>query len=232
MVRNMKLVPPFEWGPNFAYAVGLITSDGCLHTDGRHIIFASKEMELAENFKKAFGLQSKISRHVRGGETEKRYLQISYSNKALHSYLQTIGLTPHKSKTIQFVQVPKKFFPDFLRGLFDGDGTFYFFWDKRWPRSFCFKMSFASASRDFIEWLKETLTEFYGVRGFFHAGAGVTNLEYVKGDSRKLFEVMYYKRNLLCFSKKFSKVKNALEKDRRFGSLSLQKPRNAAVAQW
>ena len=222
----------FRWTPNFAYAVGLITSDGCLHTDGRHIHFGSKEMELAENFKKALGLQSKITPHARGGEKEKRYLEISFSHKALHAYLQTIGLTPHKSKTIRFVRVPKKFFPDFLRGLFDGDGTFYTFWDRRWPCSFSFKILFASASDDFIVWLKKTLTDLYKVRGFFHAGAGVTNLEYTKGDSRKLCSVMHYKEDSLYFSRKFSKVKIALEKDDEVGVLSLQKSRNAAVAQW
>lgn len=92
-------------------------------------------------------------------------------------------------------------------------------------------MSIASASTDFIKWLKQKLTNLYGVKGYTHKGDGVLNLEYVKGDSKQLFAVMYYRNDLLFFSKKYIKVKNALEKDRKFGIDSLQKPRNAAVAQ-
>jgi hypothetical protein len=30
-----------EWSPEFAYAIGLIATDGCLYNDGRHINFTS-----------------------------------------------------------------------------------------------------------------------------------------------------------------------------------------------
>ncbi len=214
-----------SWSENFAYAIGIIASDGCLSKDKRHFWLSSKDLEIIKKFKRSLSLKNRIGRYARGGEKEKRYFYISFGDAYFYKFLNKIGLTSAKSKTIKAVRTPHKYFPDFLRGLFDGDGTFYTFWDKRWPRSFSFKLSFASASIDFVIWLKEKLTECFGVRGYIHKGDGVYNLEYVKGDSKKLFKVMYHDKNILCFSKKYHKIKTALKQDEKFGLSILQKQR-------
>lgn len=213
------------WSKNFAYAIGLIASDGNLSKDKRHLWLSSKDLEIIKKFKEALNLKNKIGKYARGGEKEKHYFYISFGDVCFYKFLNKIGLTSTKSKTIQKVSVPCRYFPDFLRGLFDGDGTFYTFWDKRWPRSFSFKLSVASASLFFLTWLKENLTKLYGVKGYFHKGDGVCNLEYVKGDSKKLFKIMYYNKNVLCFSKKYHKMRIALEQDERLGLPILQKQR-------
>ena len=85
-----------------------------------------------------------------------------------------------------------------------------------------------SASLDFVTWLKLTLTKYYGVRGYTHKGAGVYN--YVKGDIKKLSEIMYSGSNILYLTRKYSKIMTALERDKEYGLPFLQKPRNAGVA--
>gem|GEM_PF-6676481 len=35
-----------QWSPEFAYVIGLLTTDGNLSPDGRHINFTSKDREL------------------------------------------------------------------------------------------------------------------------------------------------------------------------------------------
>jgi len=201
-----------RWSHNFAYAIGLIASDGSLNKDGRHIWFGSKDLEQIKNFKEALGLTVVVGGHARGGEKEKRYFRIHFGDKSFCEYLNQIGIRPTKSKTIGPIAVPNEFFPDFLRGLFDGDGCFYSFWDTRWSNSFAYKMSFASASPKFVVWLKSKLSKLYGVKGYLHKGKGVVNLEYVKGDSKKLFRAMYHGPNLLFLNRKYIKVKTALEK--------------------
>ncbi|MBU0895403.1 MAG: LAGLIDADG family homing endonuclease, partial [Candidatus Omnitrophica bacterium] len=47
-------------GSNLWYLVGLITSDGCLSSDGRHIDITSKDYELLEKIKMATGITNKI----------------------------------------------------------------------------------------------------------------------------------------------------------------------------
>lgn len=46
-----------KWSANFAYAIGLIVSDGSLSKDGRHISFTSKDKERVDNFNKALGAE-------------------------------------------------------------------------------------------------------------------------------------------------------------------------------
>ncbi|MDO8584946.1 MAG: LAGLIDADG family homing endonuclease [bacterium] len=202
-----------RWSANLAYGIGLIASDGNVHKNGKGILFKSAEEELMLKFRDALGITNNIGRSARGGESEKKYYYTQFSSVAFWRFLNSIGITPAKSKTIKSVAVPNQFFPDFLRGLFDGDGTFYSSWDKRWPRSFVFQASFASASYPFVWWLKEMLADKYGMKGFIRKGAGVYNLRYVKGDSKKLFSAMYYKPGLLFLSRKYDKMVKAFEYD-------------------
>jgi len=213
-----------QWSGNFAYALGLITSDGSLNKDGRHLWFSSKDLELVKNLKNSLKIEAKIGRYARGGEKIKRYYRLSFGDIYFYRFLNKLGLFSNKSKTIKKVIIPKHLFSDFLRGLFDGDGTFYSYWDRRWPNSFGFKLSFASASPPFIEWIKKELTKLYGVKGYMHKGDGVFNLEYVKGDTKKLFEKMYRgKKDPLFLRRKYFKLKDALDIDKKVGLPYLQK---------
>lgn len=221
-----------KWSSNFAYAIGLITSDGNLSSNKKKIGFVSKDLELIQKFKIALRITSKIHKYPRGQKPFKKYYNITIGDKVFYQFLNTIGLKSAKSKTIKFVRIPDQYFADFLRGLFDGDGTFYYYWDKRWPNSFGFKLSFISASIQFINWLKKKLTQAYKVKGYLHPGKGVVNLEYVKGDSKRIFAAMYYRNAPLFLNRKYRKLEKAITQDRKFGLEALQKQRHAAVAHW
>lgn len=204
-----------KWSSSFAYAIGLIASDGYLSSDGRHIGIKSAEKEMIDNLQRALRIKNKISRGVRGGEKIKKYFYTTFGDIIFYKFLNGIGITSAKSKTIVSVTIPNKFFSDFLRGIFDGDGTFYTFWDTRWPNSFVFQMAFASASSDFIHWLKQRLSRLYHVKGFIKKGDGVLNLIFFKTDTKKLSEVMYYKKNLLYLKRKYVKIQTAFAKDQK-----------------
>src|SRR3989338_1090731 len=226
---QLKRKVKIGWTDNFAYAIGLIASDGSLHSDQKRIWFGSAEAEMLINFKEALGLDNKITRYARGGEKEKRYFCLTFGDKIFYQFLNSIGVTSAKSKTIQAVAVPKKYFPAFLRGLFDGDGSFYTFQDKRWPDSHGYQISFASASYNFVNWLKDKLTELYDVKGFIRPGAGVFNLRYVKRDTIRLASVMYGRnqdKEVLFLRRKYDKIIRTFAKDR------LYKKGGAVVAQW
>src|SRR3972149_1541981 len=55
-----------EWSPEFAYAIGLIATDGCLYNDGRHLSLTTKDQEQADNFVDCLGLTVKIGKKSRG----------------------------------------------------------------------------------------------------------------------------------------------------------------------
>ena len=62
-----------KWSPEFAYAIGLLTTDGCLSTDGRHFDFTSKDKEQLVNFMKCLGIKVKIGYKTSGYSGEKIY---------------------------------------------------------------------------------------------------------------------------------------------------------------
>jgi hypothetical protein len=123
-----------------------------------------------------------------------------------YKFLEEIGLIPRKSLTLKEIKVPKKFFPDFLRGLFDGDGTFGAFKhpESQYPQ---LRLRFASASPQFIRWLYRTIKKELDTKGFIVKGKRAESLTYGMSDSLKLLNYMYYSSNIVYLSRKFQKVK-------------------------
>ena len=147
-----------EWTKNFAYAIGLFTADGCLSSDNRHLEFCSKDEEQVLNFVKCLNLSNRITKKTRAKEKVKKYYRVQFGNKDLYNFLCSIGLSSRKSLILEKVIVPKEFFADFLRGLFDGDGNFNVFKhpESKHPQ---IRVRFTSASPKFIRWLFHKIKE-------------------------------------------------------------------------
>ncbi len=197
-----------QWSPEFAYAIGLLVTDGNLSPDGRHFNFTSKDIELVELFKNALGLTNKIGRKARGGETEKKYYVIQFGDVLFYAFCISIGLHPNKSKTLDKIKVPRKYFLDFTRGCFDGDGSFYSYWDPRWKSSFMYYVSFASSSKKYIRWMQTELKRHLGIMGHITAveSKSCEQLKYAKKESLLLLRAMYYGKDIACLSRKRLKV--------------------------
>ncbi len=201
-----KRKQPVKWSPEIAYAVGLITTDGCLSGDGRHIDFTSKDNQLVNTFKKCVGISNKTGWKT-SGFTNKKYSRVQFSDVVLYKWLVSIGLTPNKSKTIRKLKIPNQYFFDFLRGHFDGDGSCYSCWDKRWRSSFMFYTSFISGSLLHLKWIQSKIKKLLKINGFISFKTRVWSLRYAKKESKKLFSKIYYKENLPCLKRKFKKMK-------------------------
>src|SRR5262249_26952854 len=141
-----------RWSSNFAYAIGLLVSDGSLSSSGRHITFTSSDREQLENYMKALGIKVHIGRVQNKHDGSWR---VQFGDILFYGFLKEIGLMPNKSRIIGEVKVPDKYFFDFLRGSFDGDGCTYSYWDKRWKSSFMFYTTFVSASETHILWIQK-----------------------------------------------------------------------------
>src|SRR3989344_1497733 len=146
-----------KWSSSFAYAIGLLATDGNLSPDGRHINFTSKDKELIQSFCRCLGVKNRIGKKARGYGKEKKYFVVQFGDVSFYHFLISIGITPKKSKTIGELKIPDAYFFDFLRGHHDGDGTFYSYWDPRWRSSFMFYTEFISASKKHIDWIRNKL---------------------------------------------------------------------------
>jgi hypothetical protein len=77
-------------GSNLRYLVGLITSDGCLCKDGRHIDITSNDFHFLITLKECLGLKSRVCIKNRG--TYKQAYRIQIANKNFYDFLLSIGL--------------------------------------------------------------------------------------------------------------------------------------------
>lgn len=199
------------WSPNFAYALGLLASDGCLSKDGRHIDLTSKDTEQLENFLRALDIDVKITTKL--SAVGKKYQRVQFGDVLFYRFLEEVGFTPAKSKTLGQLKIPKQYFFDFLRGSFDGDGCFYSYFDPRWRSSFMFYTVFISASREHVDWLQREIETRLKIKGHVTKSAkNVTfQLKYAKAESLELLPNMYYYDRAIHLSRKYQKIQKALK---------------------
>ncbi len=147
------------------YLVGVITSDGCLSSDGRHIDITANDKEYLEILKKEAGLSCKVGIKNRKNINQAHRLQIS--NIEFYEFLLSCGLYPKKSLTLKDVKVPCEHFSDFCRGVIDGDGNI-----RRWihPRNKGeqWVLRIYSGSKDFVIWLQQRIDQAFGALGRVH----------------------------------------------------------------
>jgi hypothetical protein len=201
-----------KWSPDFAYAIGLLVTDGCIYSNRKMINFTSKDEEQMRNFVRCLGIKNKIGMKSSGSNREKKYFNLQVGDVIFCNFLNSIGIMPRKSKIIGGVSIPFEYFFDFLRGHFDGDGTFYSYWDPRWRSSYMFYTVFISASEKHVLWIREEIFHRLGIRGHVTktGEAPMYEIKYAKTESLKLLPKMYYNPEVVCLSRKREKIRNAL----------------------
>lgn len=200
------------WNANLAYAIGLIATDGCLLSGSFLIDLSSKDKEQLLNFSKCVCVDFKIGQKFNSNGD--KCLRIQFKNRIFYEFLLSIGLTPKKSATIGKLKIPERYFFDFLRGCFDGDGSFYSYWDPRWRSSHMFYLTFSSASRIHILWLQERIFKFLLIKGHISKSqlkGSIFNLRYAKKEALEIIKKMYYNPDVVCLSRKRMKIEKALE---------------------
>lgn len=200
-----------EWSAEFAYAIGLLVTDGCISSDGRHIDLTSKDKEQLVNFMHCLKIRNKIGTKISGYNGESSF-RVQFGDVNFYNFLFEVGLMPHKSKVLGKIIIPEKYFFDFLRGHFDGDGTFYSYWDPRWRSSCMFYTVFMSASKRHVLWIREEIFQRIGIRGHMTTTgrSPMYQIKYAKGESLKLLSKMYYNTQVVCLSRKRNKINIAL----------------------
>ncbi len=137
-----------------AYWLGFLDADGCVHNGSNYdykIELSLKEEDINHliKFKQFVGKDNKIAKRIKT-----KAVRYSFRNKKVWQDLINLGCIPNKSLILQFPtqeQVSDEFLHPFLRGYFDGDGSFWY--ENK------FGMNLLS-SKDFLNGLKERYTLF------------------------------------------------------------------------
>ncbi len=210
MVDLSKVKPEYLW-----YIIGFIATDGNLSKDGRHINITSKDRDHLFLLRDTLGLQSKIGRKGSGSQQEKKYSQLQFSDVKFYRYLESIGICAGKSLTLGRVEVNWAYFPDFLRGVIDGDGCICT-WIHKSNTHRQWVLQVTSAALVFITWLKESTETYFRVRGKLHTypSNSKRNALYVikfgKLAAKIILKQIYYE-NSLSLERKMAKSKICLQ---------------------
>lgn len=204
----------FMWSNDFAYAIGLIATDGNLSSDKRHIQFTTTNYQLARNFKKCLNITNKISKTPPSGFGRKIAYRINFGNVKLYKRLERIGLQANKTYSLGKLRIPKRYFVDFLRGHLDGDGSVFTYVDKymeykgkRYTYNRLYTV-FLSTSAEHLKWIQTNIKKLINIKGEFTSylkkdrKIPIWRLRFAKNDSLKILPWIYYRPNLPCLSRK------------------------------
>lgn len=115
------------------------------------------------------------------------------------------GLKPRKSLTLGALNIPQRYFPDFLRGCLDGDGCVRAYKDPVYPNSQRLYTLFYSGSRPFLEWIQKRLHEQADLKGYLQTGRRCFRLAYAQRESKRLLKLLYQDPQAPCLQRKREK---------------------------
>jgi len=201
-----------NWSREMAYVLGLITTDGCISKSGT-IALSINDKDLLEKVRQVMGSEHKI---CRSNHQEGLYC-FHFTRPRLVKDLAGLGILPRKSLNVKFPAVPDAFLKDFVRGVFDGDGSVYFE-----TRSKCYPLrsTFVSSSQEFIEKLELVLQQMGLPERVIHRQRTKNGthfkIRYSHKDSRKLFNIMYYGDigNTIFLERKYKKFLDGFKQDK------------------
>lgn len=172
------------------YLVGLITSDGCLSPDGRHIDITAKNEIFLQELSQKFQFTCKIGKKNNGhGAFASR---IQFSSKSFYDFLIKIGLMPNKSKILSSLNVPSEYFSHFVRGVIDGDGSIRH-WTHPQNGGEQWIVKVVSGSEEFLKWLSLQIYKLYRLSGSLHPiyNSSVYTLKFGKLVAQELLKICY-----------------------------------------
>ncbi|MEW6008610.1 MAG: LAGLIDADG family homing endonuclease [Candidatus Omnitrophota bacterium] len=204
----------YSWSPKLAYAIGLITSDGSLSKDKRHIDFTSNDLQLLKTFKRCLLLKNKVCIKSNPYKFKNKSYHVQFGNVKFYNWLLKIGLMPNKTHYLGKMDIPKRYFRDFLRGHLDGDGSIFTYIDrymqykgKRYTYDRLYT-GFNSASVKHLKWIQTNIRKALHIKGALTSylkkdrKCPIWNLRFSKKDSLRLLSWLYYKPNLPCLNRK------------------------------
>ncbi len=197
-----------SWSPEMAYVLGLIITDGCISKTSV-ISLSMNDKELLEKVKKVMGSAHNItpSKHQKG------LYYYHFAREKLVKDLEKLCVVPRKSLIVKFPGVPEAYLPNFIRGVFDGDGSV--FYDKRRPQ-FPLRSKFVSGSKDFIIGLQKSLELLGMPKRTIYAQRTKNGWSYMfiydHRNSIKLFNILYKSaENGLFLDRKYKRFLEGLK---------------------
>lgn len=196
-----------------AYFLGLLITDGNVfiknNTYKVSITLQEQDKYLIEKFCEAIKLNKVVTSDGRG------CYSVQVCSKKMCEDLRKYHIIPNKTFTVRLPQINDKYMPYFLRGCIDGDGSVGFY--KRKGRHSHRKIiRLCSASKTFLEDIKNYLSEKLGIGGFIREERKDNLFQIYYTKNRDIYNLInyLYDDNSIRMKRKYDKIlliKNELE---------------------
>lgn len=136
-----------------AYWLGFLFADGNIYKAQMTLKLKQTDEQHLLKFKQSLSSEHPIHRGKNSSHSNSYYSSFFIGSKELCGDLIKLGITPKKSFTIKFPQIPEELYSHFIRGYFDGDGNIYINTKKNNHKVW----SIFSGSKDFILTIKSII---------------------------------------------------------------------------
>ena len=205
-----------KWTRDMAYVLGFFAADGYITVNkrgGQFWCIQITDKKLLESIKEVTKSEHRISVRLPKKSGESVLYRFQVGSIEMCEDLRRLGFSEKKTKSLAIPNIPKKYFSDFVRGYFDGDGNVWsgLMHKSRKTHTLVIQTVFTSCSGKFLEKMRERLQVFNIERGVLRQrkqGKGsYYRLVYSVLNSLKLYDFMY---NELGTSKLFLKRKRSV----------------------
>lgn len=210
-----------------SYVFGYFIADGCISVGKNRkknpytFNITSADEEHLYKIRDVLGSTHKIS--SKNGHNKSSAFQIQIRSSILAHDLMSLGAHPRKTYNLQKIDVPEKYFWDFVRGFFDGDGSVYIYNVNGVPQ---IKSGFVCASITFIADLNEKICnqlkippKSIHIRPAKNKYVAQYSIDYYIEDSEKLAACLYANKPALYLKRKkdiFDKWSDIKKTQRKF----------------
>lgn len=194
-----------EWSVSMSYILGLWMADGCirerLRGNGKSFLFSICQHSRDKYILKQILNEMESDYPIYQPKSRPNMSHFEINSKVIFEDILRLGGSPNKSLKVRMPYVPDEYFADFIRGVFDGDGSISV--NGITPSSYI-----CSGSLDFIEDLMKSLSRF-NIRGKVGNNGNKNNpchlLRFGAEESRKLGGLMYHENCIMKLERKFAK---------------------------
>lgn len=191
---------------NMAWLVGFLASDGSISSSDNAIKIglAKKDKEILEKIKKEVEIENKIKEYTTNNGHE--VAELVWSCKKHKDALNKYCVTPNKTFTLQPpYMLPYKYWIDYIRGYFDGDGSVNLIYSNDKP--IALRWQICSATEEILEWIVNFFYDEYNipkVNIYYdsnHGKAGLYYFQYSTNNTKQIHNILYTP-NSLCLNRK------------------------------
>lgn len=195
---------------NMAWILGFIASDGTIHKKENEIKIglAQKDVEILERIKKELSMENQVKLYT----NNKGYdcCRLSWNSEKHKKDLAKYSIVPEKTFILKPpYELDRKYWIDYIRGYFDGDGSV------NTNGKNGIRFSICSATEEILRWIIDYLYEEFGVpKVNILQKQGVHTLYYFgysTNSTKKIYNILYSTDSNLYLQRKKDKFEELIK---------------------